>query len=233
MSTSGTIDFTITANEIITDALAEIGVYGDGETVTDDDITLCMRRLNMMVKSWNNRPHMHLREDETITLTPGTESYTWGAGGDIDTDRPVRVVTARRLNTDGNEVPIDVDARSMYKELPTKSSTGATNLINYDPQLDLGVLYVWPTGDSSNNKIICEVQRQVEDFDAVTDNPDFPKEAYVALYLGLAVNVYRPYYAMQDPPPGLERQAKEAYNDWLKHDEDINSFFIQPKKRGR
>jgi hypothetical protein len=184
-----------------------------------------------MVKAWNNKPHMHLKEDVTITLVPGTESYTWGAGGDIASDRPTRVVTARRVNSSGNEVPIDVVSRQEYKDLPTKSSQGATNLVYYDPQLELGTLYAWPTGDTGTPTVICEVQRQVQDFDAVTDNPDFPKEAYLALYLGLAVNIAKPYKVQADGD--LQNRAAMAYNNWLEHDEEQVGFYIIPQNGDR
>jgi len=230
MATSGSIDFTVKGSQIVEDALIEVGAYDTDETVKQKDLELCLRRLNIMVKSWNNRPHMHLRKDVTITLTPGTQSYTWGSGGVITDDRPTRIVTARRVDSAGtNEVPIDVVARSEYKDLPTKATEGPPNLIHYDPQLELGVLFVWPTGDTGTPTIICETQRQVEDFDAKTDNPDFPKEAYLALYLNLAVNIARAFGRTASQT--LVMDAKSAYNEWLEHDEDQTSFFIIPSNR--
>lgn len=52
MATSGSIDFTVTVDDIITDALELIGVLGEGDTATTDQVTSAMRTLNMLVKTW-------------------------------------------------------------------------------------------------------------------------------------------------------------------------------------
>ncbi len=52
MATSGSIDFTVTADEIVTDALELLGVLGEGDTPTADQSTSSMRTLNMLVKTW-------------------------------------------------------------------------------------------------------------------------------------------------------------------------------------
>lgn len=52
MATSGSIDFTVTADEIVTDALELIGVLGEGDTPSSDQSTSSMRTLNMLVKNW-------------------------------------------------------------------------------------------------------------------------------------------------------------------------------------
>ena len=52
MATSGSIDFTVTAEEIITEALELLGVLGEDETPSTGQLTSSMRTLNMLTKSW-------------------------------------------------------------------------------------------------------------------------------------------------------------------------------------
>ena len=52
MSISNSIDFTVTSDEIITEALELLGVLGEGETPTADQIISSRRTLNMMTKTW-------------------------------------------------------------------------------------------------------------------------------------------------------------------------------------
>ena len=52
MATSGSIDFTVTRDTIITEALEQLGVLNAGDLPTAEDITTCARSLNMMIKTW-------------------------------------------------------------------------------------------------------------------------------------------------------------------------------------
>lgn len=52
MAISNSIDFTVTRDEIITEALELIGVLGEGESPTSDQLTSTSRTLNMLVKTW-------------------------------------------------------------------------------------------------------------------------------------------------------------------------------------
>ena len=52
MATSGSIDFIVTRDDIITEALELLGVLGEGETPNSDQLSSSARTLNMMVKTW-------------------------------------------------------------------------------------------------------------------------------------------------------------------------------------
>ena len=52
MATSGSIDFSLTRDDIITEALEQLGVLGSGETANTDDVVSASRTLNMMTKAW-------------------------------------------------------------------------------------------------------------------------------------------------------------------------------------
>lgn len=53
MATSGSYDFSVTAETVITEMLEQIGVLPAGETLDANDQSSCIRTLNMMVKQWS------------------------------------------------------------------------------------------------------------------------------------------------------------------------------------
>ena len=55
MALSGSIDFTLTRDDAIQEALEMLGVLGEGESPTAAQLTSCSRTLNLMLKHWQNR----------------------------------------------------------------------------------------------------------------------------------------------------------------------------------
>lgn len=52
MATSGSINFAATRDDIITEALEQVGALGEGESPSAAQLTSCGRTLNYMLKSW-------------------------------------------------------------------------------------------------------------------------------------------------------------------------------------
>lgn len=52
MALSGSIDFAATRDDLITEALEQLGVLSEGESPNASQLTSCSRTLNMMLKSW-------------------------------------------------------------------------------------------------------------------------------------------------------------------------------------
>lgn len=52
MSLSGTFSFTVVRDDIIREAMLNIGAIGEAEVPTAQEVTDCARKLNMMVKQW-------------------------------------------------------------------------------------------------------------------------------------------------------------------------------------
>lgn len=81
MSTSGTITFNETRDQIISDALSLLAVLAAGETAQAADITLCANALNKMVKAWMAMGiNLWTEESGTIFLNQGQAMYNLAAG---------------------------------------------------------------------------------------------------------------------------------------------------------
>ena len=268
MATSGSIDYTVTRDDIITEALEQMGVLAEGQSPSSDQLTSMARTLNMLVKAWQadglnlfaletlyvylekNKSSYSLSSsttdhfssefnrtttsntsasgDYTLTVTSisgmangdyigvklndGTMQWTTINGvpsgntvtiTDALTDsvangvtvyfytskanRPMKIQNCILTDsTSGQDTPIAIVSRQTYLDLSNKTTDGQVNQVYYDPQISAGNLYVWPQSDSVDDYLKIYVQRTLEDFDASTDNPDYPQEWYLPLALNLA-----------------------------------------------
>lgn len=67
MATSGTVTYSVTANDIYEDALSSIGVLDTGSSaIPAVHVPLCRRKLNMIVKQWTSQ----------IDFAPGLKTWT-------------------------------------------------------------------------------------------------------------------------------------------------------------
>src|SRR3990167_9187035 len=77
MATSGSTNYTQTRNEIIQDALALIGVYGIGRTISAEDTNFTSNMLNKMIKTYHAQGlHLWAKEEGYLFVADNTGSYT-------------------------------------------------------------------------------------------------------------------------------------------------------------
>lgn len=228
MASSGSTDWTRTRNQIIYASLRSINALASGETPSGEEVADASEALNMMVKAWQSEgAKLWLNDEKELSLTADTQSYTIGDGGDLDTVRPLEIVSARyHYYTDAIDVPMSPLSRDEYFDLPLKSATGIPLQYYYDPQLSLGVFYIWPVIDSSTSDTIkMTVKTEVEDFDAAGNNPDFPKEWFRALKFNLAVELCPEYE--KDASQMLlllAAQSKSSVMDWDR-EKNVSVYF--------
>ncbi len=77
MATSGSVDFSQTRSEVIIDALALIGVYGVGRTVSGEDMAFCNSMLNKMIKAWQTQGrHLWSTTEGVLFVADNVGEYT-------------------------------------------------------------------------------------------------------------------------------------------------------------
>lgn len=234
MATSGSVDYNVTATEIISSAYELARVKDPIEPLNPDQTTRGLASLNKVIKylQKGGMPLWAIKRD-TITLVQGAVSYTCGPLGTGLLERPLRILEAfYRDNT--NDTQIEIISRDDYNNLGDKTSTGIPNEIYYDPQLTLGVLYVYNPADSlaAGNELHLIYQRPFEDMDSVADNFDFPQEWFMALEYTLAVDVAMRNGIRQSRITQLEAKAKELYYEALWWDTESVSTQFQPDNKG-
>jgi len=309
MATSGSYDFTLDRDGMVSEAYRLLGGIAIGEDPTTEELTDGGRTLNLMLKGWQAEG-IGLWLERTVTLFLGYEkqSYLLGSTGDncstsvvktemkvagvatdstIDVDsitgitdgdyigielddntvqwttingspsgdtitltdiltgasaidnhvytytskiqRPLKVIEARHIAADGNSIDLLPISRQEYMNLPDKTTTGTVNQFFYDAQLDNGVLYLWPTCSNVQETVQMTLKYPIMDFDASTDNGEFPVEWMDAVVLNLAIRIGIKIGVT--PDQNLMALAAEAKFHVKSFDVEKTSMFLQPATR--
>lgn len=136
MATSGSSDFNQTRTEIIQDALALIGVYGVGRTVSSEDMEYCANAFNRMVKSWQAKG-LHLWSKEEAYLFPDADTSSFVLSS---ASTSARTVARHSLN----ETTISADEAASQTTISVTSSTSMTAADIIGIELDTGSVH-WST----------------------------------------------------------------------------------------
>lgn len=231
MAVSGSNDFNQTEQTIIKDALILCGGLEDDEDPTSEQQTYSRRALNRMCKAWSKKGLKAWCWNEvTLTLATSQASYSIGpTGADLVTERPLELRNVRKVVTGTQEVPIRVISRSEYMEQPSKDSDSEPVSVFYDPQLDNGIMYVWPS-PSGAYSLKFSAKQYIEDFDSSTNNPYFPTEWLEAIVYNLALRLCPKYEVNVNS--STYKEIKDLAVTFLMDAEDGDaeegSYYIEP-----
>lgn len=225
MGTSGSTDFLLDRNGIIEKAFSILKIGAEGEDLTNDQIVRGSEALNIMVKEWQTEVDLFIQTFGTLTLTTAF-SYTMGLGGDF-TVRPLRIL-AMNFKLNGIETPMETMSRQEYIDLPDKASKGTPTQYYYDPQLTIGTLFIWPAPVTATGTLEFDFARPLDDFDASTDDPDFPQEWLKALVYNLAESLADEYGGLTNHIITMAALSKTRISMW---DEEGESVFLQAEIR--
>lgn len=230
MATSGSVDFKSNRLEIIKGAYEICRVIDPTEPLAPSLVQSAAHVLNQMLKSFQTygMPLWGIKRG-TITLTQSTQYYTCGPAGTGLTERPLRIIEAFYRNGT-QDTPLQIISREEYWGLGDKSTEGIPNEIYYDPQLNLGVLYVFNPADvnTAGNTIELVYHRPFEDMDADTNDFDFPQEWELAIELGLAALLCRRNGVNAVNSQMIKADATMALNQVIGWDVENVSTFFQP-----
>lgn len=116
MATSGSIDFSLTRNQIVLAALRKLGVVSRGTDPDPEDVSEGAEALESMVKAWDAQG-IHLWKYEEVWLfpNPGQADYTFPAGDTTTSGANATVLfdeTALAANAVATDTTIEVDDAS-------------------------------------------------------------------------------------------------------------------------
>src|SRR3990167_6301612 len=138
--------------------MRQVGSVESGETPTTDEQTDGLAIGNRMLDAWTAERLLCFSVQRTThTLVASTNPQTIGSGGNIDTDRPVKIEQAGLIVAgEDNEYPIRVFfsvgeyARIVNKE----TETGIPLALYYDAAFPLGKIYLYPVPDAANTLVL-------------------------------------------------------------------------------
>jgi hypothetical protein len=146
--------------------------------------------------------------------------------------RPLEVVRAKRRNHASAEfidTPVEVVGIDEYDGLTTKTSESPVTLVAADFQLDNIVLYLWPEPVNMKELIHLWVKWPIQDFDAASDDWDFPRGWGNAIKLNLAVQL-APEYGRKVSPE-LQANSQTAFAMAQGADRELGPLQITPNIR--
>lgn len=228
MAYSDSTDYSQVASSVIKDALLLCGGIEDNEQPTGSQEAIALRALNRLVKHWSQKGlKAWCWNEATLTLVAGQASYDLGVGGDLVIPRPLEIRNARKVIST-NETEIRIVSRSEYMFQPNKTDRGEPVFVFYDPQLDVGTLYVWPTPDDADS-IKFSYRQHIEDFDIKTNDPYFPPEWMRALVYGLASDLIPHYSVKGEDAARIEARAAQFLAEAEDSDREAGSVFLMPE----
>lgn len=197
---------TTTAAVIISDALKEILVIGEGEDPSATMLSDGLRMLNRLLDTFsNNTDFAYFASMEQKALT-GQQMLTIGPTGDIVTTRPIKIETAV-VDRNGITYPVKVIDNEKYDQITYKALAGAnTQAVYYEPTYPNGTLYLYPISTGCTLKM--RVLNSVKQFASTSVSIDMPEGYEDALILALAVRM-APSYG-KNVNPDTKTAARKA-----------------------
>lgn len=132
MATSGSIDFTVTRDDIIQEALEQLGVLNEGSSPNANQITTMSRTLNMMLKFWQaEHTNLFAVQKMFVFLEKNKHEYNLSSSGDHATTNYIKT-------------QLSADASTSATSISVNSISGISNGDNIGIQLDDGTMF-WTT----------------------------------------------------------------------------------------
>jgi len=180
MATSGTVNFRLNVEQIITEAYERCGI--DNETRTGYQAVSARRSLNLLFSEWANRGINYWAvQNNTLSLSSGTTTYTLPAGT-IDL---IDVVVRETVGGTTSDTVLQRVSIADYNQLPDKSSSGKPSQYMLDKQYT-PVMYVWQVPDSNSYSLVYWSINQIEDINASNQDADVPYRWSDCICAGLA-----------------------------------------------
>ena len=175
-----------TVAEIISLALRDVGVLGEGQTASGDTMSDALTTLGQMLGLWQADKLYIYAQKEVVATLSGAASYTIGAGGNINASRPVKI-DAAFWRSNGQDYEVEVfQSYEDYARLGNKLLAGgaAPCALCYVPDYPLGTVHVYPNGTSGALHLI--TRTDLPALSQLTDTLVIPPEYHAAIRFSLA-----------------------------------------------
>lgn len=220
---------TTTSAVMISDALKEIQVIGEGENPSATMYADGLRMLNRLLDTFSNHGDFAYAEaSESFALT-GQQTLTIGPTGVIATKRPIKINSAY-VDRSGISYPVDVIDGEQYDALTYKAQQGAnTQAIHYDATYPDGTIHLYPIATGCTLKM--SVLQSVKQFASTSVQIDMPEGYEDAIMLALAVRM-APGYGKQISPE-TKNAARRAMNAVKKTNVEVPMMDLPGAVAGR
>lgn len=198
----------MTARELIRRALLLFGAVDQDEAVDATEANDALASLNDILEGWSaNGDAIYQETKESFPLT-GAGSYTIGSGGDFNTIRPTKIITAF-TRSGGLDYPLELIDQKFYAEITQKSlGSSHPSYLYYDGGFPLGTIYLWPT---SSYELHLYSMKPLTSITSLDTTINLPPGYAKAIRYNLAVELAPEYGKMASPD--VQRIATESKYD--------------------
>lgn len=234
MAVSGSYDWVLNRDQVITGALRKLGVLASGASATSAQISDGSAALNAIVKAMavEGMPLWAITS-VTFTVTSGTSSYTIGVGSTVNAVAPIRVLQAFYTISGEAQTPLNVINRYDFNKHPVNGTEIEGKPVNlyYQPLRQTGTISLWPVPDDSTTTVTMHYTRPFQDMDGATDDFDFPAYWIQALVYLLAWALAPEYGLPKAERDALRDEAIFWKNEALSIGTEEGSLYFQPAYR--
>lgn len=207
-----------TALDLLSQALSDIGVLGEGQQPSAFEYNLSFSTLNQMISQWARKRWLVYELVTTGLTSTGAQSYTVGPGGDYALAiRPPRIESAfvrQLIPTVPNQVdyPLEIiTSREDYNRISLKSLQSFPYALFYSPGYPLGTAFPWPIPQAQTYSVFITTMAVLPRFANQAANVNLPEEYEAALRYNLAVRLMGGTFDVPDKP-ALRALAADSLN---------------------
>lgn len=202
MTTSGITDLSLTARQIVTQAMKKIAAISGGEAPEGVEMEDGILALNLMLKSWATEGNLYREASGTVTIPGGTGAGTLPAG--------VRdVVSVRQIVSSTNYRQLTRWNRAQYYQMPNRSAVGNPTVFYATQGLSQDAIYVWPV-PAADVDLHLDYYRSAEVVTDAGQTVDVPEDWSEAVIFGLAARIANEFGATRLDPASVDRVTQLA-----------------------
>ncbi len=218
MATSSSIDFNMTAREVITFAARKINMLDENEDAGATLAARFMTELNVMLKEWQKYENLWRMTEGSVTLIADTYSYALSP-------MPHRVIDARYRDANTRDLPIAPMTRDDYYSRPIKSAAGIPVEYYVDYQRTAATVYFLNVPASITTETVKYTYlRKFEDIDDLANDIDIRQEHFGLVGYNLAARMADDYGRTGEAISRVIARAEQMRNEAL---DDDREDFIQ------
>lgn len=174
---------TTTVTTIVNAACRQLGFTPDAAEAAD-----AMEALNLLLKEWATSPlGIYRVTRESFTMTAAKAEYTIGTGGELNTVRPIKLLSAF-IRVSDSDSPILGYHVSEYAAIGNKASTGMPTVVYAEPAYPLGILIFHPVPDTAYALHLYS-HKPMAEYTSLSSDLALPPEYEAAIKFNLAVEI--------------------------------------------
>lgn len=177
-----------TANDLIERAMIKARIIYPGESIPASKAAQVLAELNDMLESWALEELLVLADVlESFALVVGQSEYTYGAGGNFNSSRPIKIRDESFIRSTG-DLPVKLYTLDVYRKRLTKSTSSQPVMMAYNPEYPLGRVFLWPT-PSSTDSLYVRSEKVIASFATLTTAIDLSLGYRRAIISNLAMEI--------------------------------------------